>query len=115
MDKLEDGKTKVVVVDSSLANQSLSLNSGEVLKVGCDQNHDSKYVAAMNVPRWNPIQGQHIRHNLIFGDDSDDVDGDVGDDGGDDDNGDGGGNDDDDGDDDNGDDDALRGFFLLLK
>ena len=25
--------TKVVVVDSSLANQSLSLNSGEVLKV----------------------------------------------------------------------------------
>ena len=26
--------TKVVVVDSSLANQSLSLNSGEVLKVG---------------------------------------------------------------------------------
>lgn len=32
MDKLEDGKTKVVVVDSSLANQSLSLNSGEVLK-----------------------------------------------------------------------------------
>ena len=84
MDKLEDGKTKVVVVDSSLANQSLSLNSGEVLKVGCDQNHDSKYVAAMNVPRWNPIQGQHIRHNLIFGDDSDDVNGDVGDDGGDD-------------------------------
>ena len=34
MEKLEDGKTKVVVVDSSLANQSLSLNSGEVLKVG---------------------------------------------------------------------------------
>ena len=36
MDKLEDGKTKVVVVDSSLANQSLSLNSGEVLKVDYD-------------------------------------------------------------------------------
>ena len=36
MDKLEDGKTKVVVVDSSLANQSLSLNSGEVLKVHHD-------------------------------------------------------------------------------
>ena len=40
MEKLEDGKTKVVVVDSSLANQSLSLSSGEVLKVGCGQNYE---------------------------------------------------------------------------
>ena len=40
MDKLEDGKTKVVVVDSSLANQSLSLNSGEVLKVHDDDDDD---------------------------------------------------------------------------
>ena len=42
MDKLEDGKTKVVVVDSSLANQSLSLNSGEVLKVNYDKNCDDQ-------------------------------------------------------------------------
>ena len=41
MDKLEDGKTKVVVVDSSLANQSLSLNSGEVLKVMVKERDDN--------------------------------------------------------------------------
>ena len=41
LDKLEDGKTKVVVVDSSLANQSLSLNSGEVLKVMVKERDDN--------------------------------------------------------------------------